>query len=139
MGQVKIQSPSIKDPAIIDPRYLDTQADQDAVVEGLDLAFTLGNSNALSYVRSVLLDPTKLLSRKDKLDYAKRTCMTYHHYVGTCRIGNDHLAVVDSDLNVRGIENLRIADASIIPVIPSTNTHVATLIVAEKASQLITG
>ena len=63
--------------------------------------------------------------------------MTYHHYVGTCRLGRDEEAVVGPDLKVRGVDRLRVADASVIPEITCTNTHVAALIVAEKAAQLL--
>ena len=136
-GRLTIRSPSVEDPASIDPRYLDTPADRDAFIEGLDLAANLGNSTALSLVRSSLLEPTPLRSAKEKLEFARMTCETYHHYVGTCRLGNDDEAVVGPELNVRGVDRLRVADASVIPEIPCTNTHVAALIVAERAAQFL--
>lgn len=134
-GSFAIRSPSMADRANIDPRYLDTQRDRDAFVEGLKLAHALGNSKALASVRSRLLQPTAVRSEAEMLDFARKTCATYHHYVGTCRFGADEEAVVSPSLKVRGVDNLRVADASVIPEIPCANTHVAALVVAERAAR----
>jgi choline dehydrogenase len=73
------------------------------------------------------------------LDYARQHGATVYHAVSTCRMGQDPLAVVGADLKVHGIAGLRLADASVMPTMPSANTNAATLMIAEKASDLIAG
>ncbi|EQD81554.1 hypothetical protein N599_35520, partial [Saccharopolyspora erythraea D] len=77
-------------------------------------------------------------TRDDIREFARRSVGTYHHQAGTCRMGVDELAVVDPDLRVRGIEGLRVADASIMPVVPSCNTNAPSIMIGEKAADLIT-
>jgi choline dehydrogenase len=75
------------------------------------------------------------------LDWARTKGITVYHMVGSCRMGpeTDPQSVVDNELRVRGLQNLRVADASIMPCMPSGNTNAATLMIAEKASDLILG
>jgi choline dehydrogenase len=70
-------------------------------------------------------------------DFIRRKAETIYHPVGTCRMGNDDDAVVDNELRVRGIQGLRIIDASVMPTVPSGNTNAPTIMIAERASALI--
>jgi choline dehydrogenase len=94
-----------------------------------------------NFVEAEQYPPSSAISDEDLLDFARRRGGTAWHLVGTCRMGpeSDPLAVVDDQLRVRGIANLRIADASVMPTIPSGNTQIPTMMIAEKASDLILG
>jgi choline dehydrogenase len=71
---------------------------------------------------------------EDLRDYMRRTAVTYHHQVGTCRMGIDEFAVVDPQLRVRGVDGLRVADASVMPAVVSGNTNSASLMIGERAA-----
>ena len=76
-------------------------------------------------------------SREDVRRYVRDTAITYHHQVGTCRMGADELAVVDPQLRVRGVEGLRVADASVMPTVTGGNTHAPTTMIGERAADLV--
>ena len=71
--------------------------------------------------------------------YLKKVCLVSHHPVGACRMGHDAMAVVDPQLRVHGIDGLRVADASIMPTVPGGNTNAPSIMVGEKAADLIRG
>jgi choline dehydrogenase len=76
-------------------------------------------------------------SRADIRAYIRQTATTYFHQVGTCRMGIDELAVVDPELRVHGVDGLRVADAAVMPVISSGNTHAPTTMIGERAADLV--
>ena len=77
-------------------------------------------------------------SNEDLAAYVRQNAQTYFHPVGTCKMGEDEMAVVDPQLRVRGVERLRVVDASVMPSIPRANTNAATIMIAERAADLIT-
>lgn len=123
---------------VIQPNYLDEVRDRTATVAGLALIRKIAAHPEMQrfIVREILPGP-EVTSEKALLDYAVRTGQTSWHPIGTCRMGNDADAVVDPKLRVRGIERLRVADASIMPTMVSTNTNAPTMLIGEKAADLV--
>ena len=141
-GFVQIRS---ADPAVtpsIQPNYLGDARDQEMIVRALRFARDLLPTRALApYFAGETLPGPSVQSDEDWLDFARRRGGTAYHLVGTCRMGpaGDRDAVLDPTLKVRGVEKLRVVDASVMPQVPSANTMAATLMVAEKAADLILG
>jgi choline dehydrogenase len=132
-GTLRLASADPAQPPLIDPGFLRDPRDQDRMEAGLALLRQAAADPA--FLKATEVWPGPETSR----DYIRRTLTSYHHPSGTCRMGTDPAAVVDPDLKVRGVEGLRIADASIIPIIPNANTNATVLAIAEKAADLITG
>lgn len=139
-GFVKIQSPDPNHLPLIQPNYLAAIADQHVIVKALRLARSYLHSEALS----PYIERDDFPAATDVTDEALLACAlerggTAWHFMGTCRMGpdGDPGAVVDASLRVRGIQNLRVVDASIMPTMPSGNTGAPTMMIAEKASDMI--
>jgi choline dehydrogenase-like flavoprotein len=125
---------------MIDPNYWSDTGDRSAAIEGLKMAREILRQPALQpFVKVERMPGVAATSVAALVDYAFRTCKTDHHPVGTCRLGTDQLAVVDPSLRLRGLHGLRICDASVMPRITSSNTNAPTIMIAEKAADLILG
>jgi choline dehydrogenase len=136
---------SSNDPHIlprIQPNYLSSSIDQRALIGGVRLARRLFRTDALKPYYDHEISPDPKLEREDELlDYARRMGSTVFHLTGSCRMGpsTDPTAVVGPNLKVHGLEALRVADASVMPSMPSANTNAATYMIAEKAADMILG
>jgi choline dehydrogenase len=115
--------------------YLETEEDRRTLTEGVRIALEMGSRPALRRLRTGDLAVPESGSDRDVLDFLRRWCHTVFHPVGTCAMGS----VVDAELRVAGVEGLRVADASVMPTVPRGNTNAPTIMVAEKASDLIRG
>ncbi|MCA8064289.1 GMC family oxidoreductase [Burkholderia sp. AU38729] len=136
-GSVKLRSADPLDAPLIDPAFLEHDDDLEVLVDGYKLTRRLMAAPAMA--RFVTEDVFASRSRSDddiRALLRERTDTVYHP-VGTCRMGNDALAVVDSQLRVRGTEGLRVVDASIMPTLVGANTNAPTIMIGEKASDLI--
>jgi choline dehydrogenase len=139
-GFVRARTADPEDAPAIQPNYLSAVADQRAIVEGLRWCRRFLATDALRPYRGPETVPgTDVTTDEELLDYARQHGATVYHAVSTCRMGHDPRAVVSFDLKVHGMAGLRVVDASVMPTMPSANTNAATLMIAEKASDLIAG
>jgi choline dehydrogenase len=137
-GSLRLASADPEAPPLIDPAYLACDVDTDALVVALELCREIGGQKALAHWRGSELYPGPGVRTAQELrEYARSTAITYHHQVGTCKMGVDADAVVDPQLRVRGVEGLRVADASVMPSVSSGNTHAPTVMIAERAADLV--
>ncbi len=140
VGTVTARSRDPLDPPAIDPRYLTDPSGQDVrtLIHGLRLARrVLAQQPLASFVDEELLPGAGARSGDDLLAHLRARSQTLYHPVGTCRMGTDLFAVVDPELRVRGLDRLRVVDASVIPRLPSGHTNWPTVMVAERAADLV--
>ncbi len=135
-GTVRLASADPAAPLVVDPNYFAEQADIDAYVESVELATAIGNGKGFDGMRKQQVSIPGA-GRAQVIDYIRANAATYFHFVGTCAMGSAQTAPVDENLRVRGIRRLRVADASVMPVIPCCNTNAPTLSLAERAAELI--
>ncbi len=139
-GSVHIKSPAHDSHPAIRPNYLSDPLDQQTAVAGLRWARELAEQPALAkYIEHEMEPGAGLQSDEALLDYARESGGTIYHPVGTCKMGpdGDKMAVVDDQLRVRGVEALRVVDASVMPRLVSGNTNAPTIAIAEKACDMI--
>lgn len=137
-GSVTLRSPDPLEPPSIQPGYLTSESDLQALVEGISLCRKVAQARAFDPFRGVERYPGAQVQGEAAIaDHVRTSALTGDHPVGTCKMGNDELAVVDASLRVRGIKGLRVVDASIMPTIVSGNTNAPTIMIAEKAADLI--
>ncbi len=137
-GWLQIRSPDPAQPPAIQPNYLSTQADRDTLVAGLRIARSvLRTAAAQEYIADEFLPGAATESDEDWLDHIAKTAGTTYHPTSTCMMGAQERAVVDPELRVHGVEGLRVVDASIMPAVVSGNTNAATIMIAEKAADMI--
>jgi choline dehydrogenase len=140
-GTITLRSADPQDKPIIDPRYLtdDAGVDRAALMSGLRMCAEIAKSPPLKGVIGTIARPLGATELDDEtLEKALNSLShTLYHPVGTCRMGSDDASVVDPDLRVRGVEGLRVADASVMPTIIRGHTHAPSVLIGEKAADLI--
>ena len=139
-GQLRLRSADPTDKPRIVTNSLTEPEDVAALVAGVKLAREIAAEEPLAAAAGRELFPGPDVQGDDDIeaDVRRRVELIYHP-VGTCRMGSDDGAVVDPELRVRGVEGLRVVDASIMPLIPGGNTNAPTIMVAERAADLIRG
>jgi choline dehydrogenase-like flavoprotein len=139
-GTLRLASADPRAAPLIDPNYWADPYDRAISIAGLRMAREIMRQEALKpFVLAERLPGPDKLSDDDLFEYACLHAKTDHHPVGTCRMGHDAGAAVTPDLRVRGIDNLRVCDASIMPKIVSSNTNAPTIMIGEKAADLVRG
>ncbi|MEM8840997.1 MAG: GMC oxidoreductase, partial [Pseudomonadota bacterium] len=137
-GHIHIQTPHADDHPKITPNYLSATADQLCAVRAVKFARAMTKTKALApFIVREHVPSNDPQTDEEILDVARQISQTIYHPTSTCRMGQDPDAVVDDRLRVRGLGALRIADASVMPAIVSGNTNAPTIMIGEKASDLI--
>jgi choline dehydrogenase len=137
-GEIKLRSANPADPPAVHPNYLTAETDQQTLVDGLKLCRRILSTGPMApYLASEFLPGPEAQSDSELLDHARRRGGTVYHPTSTCKMGIDPLAVVDPELRVRGVEGLRVADASVMPTVVSGNTNAATIMIGERCAELV--
>ena len=139
-GRVSLASPNPADAPVIDPNLLSHPDDFEPMLRALALSRRVFASPAFARYRAEEYQPGSEVTAEEELRaYIRRSAVTVHHPCGTCRMGGDGESVVDPQLRVRGVEGLRVADASIFPRLVGGNTNAPVVMIAEKAADMILG
>ena len=139
-GTVRLQSARPEDAPILRFNYLSTEEDKQAYRDGLRLTREIFQQPALAAYRGVELSPGAEVQTDAEIDdWVARSAETAYHPAGSCRMGSDEMAVVDSECRVHGLSGLRVVDSSIMPTVTNGNLNAPTMMIAEKAADLILG
>lgn len=137
-GHVTLKSADPFASPLIEPRYLEAEADLRTLVEGVKVARELAHTKALDVYRGAAVFE-RLGTDDEIVEHVRGAAETIYHPTGTCRMGDDASAVVDARLRVRGVEGLRVVDASVMPEIVGGNPNAAVIMLAEKAADAVKG
>ena len=139
-GSVRLASNKVTDPLLIDPNYMSTQEDFRVMREAIRLGLEAAEQPAFKPFHYREDTPgVQICSTKEIDDFIRDDAASAYHPCGTCKMGadTDDMAVLDSELRVRGVQKLRVIDASSMPSLPSANINAATIMLAEKASDIL--
>ncbi|MEX3007776.1 GMC family oxidoreductase [Hoeflea sp. TYP-13] len=139
-GTVTLRTANPADNPIVDPNFIAHPDDLKTSVEGIKISREIVNQPALGkYVKREHFPSSDVKTQSDYEEYARQYGRTSYHPSGTCKMGSDDMAVVDPQLRVRGLEGIRICDSSVMPSLIGSNTNAPTIMIAEKASDMIRG
>ena len=139
-GYIALKSLDPNVQPLIQPNYLSAQKDLDVMVKGVKMSREVINQKAFDQYRGTELNPgPDVQTDKEIEEFVRANAETIYHPVGTCKMGSDEFAVVDDKLRVRGVENLRVVDASVMPTLIGGNTNAPTIMIADKISDHILG
>jgi len=139
-GEIRLKSADPSRAPAIQPNYLQTGHDLDMMLECAHWSKEIFSQEAFSPYRDGFIFPEESVqSKAEQTDFIRRKAETIYHPIGTCKMGNDPMAVVDSELKVHGLENLHVVDASIMPTLVSGNTNAPVIMIAEKCAESMLG
>jgi choline dehydrogenase-like flavoprotein len=138
-GSVTLDSPDVRKPPVIDPNFLGDERDLEVLVKGVQMQQSIIESRPFDAIRGKMLYPVNRHDKAAIMADIRSRADTQYHPVGSCKMGpaSDPLAVVDARLRVRGLQGLRVVDASIMPTVCSGNTNAPTIMIGEKAAAMI--
>jgi choline dehydrogenase len=135
-GEVRLTGIDPDAALYVDPGYLREEADVRCLVQSLEMSLEVANATPFYDWRKAQIYPRKT-DRASLTRYVREVSETYHHHAGTCKMGIDATSVVDPELSMHGIDGPRVADASIMPAVVSGNTNAPSIMIGEKAADLI--
>lgn len=137
-GYLGIRDKHMATPPVIQPCFLSAEQDNEVLIYAMKKAMDVFEAPAFdAYRKGGLYLPDRNFSDESLLQHIRKSLETLYHPVGTCKMGNDAMAVVDSSLRVHGLDGLRVADASIMPDITTGNTNAPVIMIAEKAADML--
>jgi choline dehydrogenase len=137
-GWIRLASGDPLRAPLINPNYLGDRSDLDRLVQAIRLAREIMAASAfVKWCDHEVFPGPSVSSVAELREFARSTAESYHHQAGSCRMGLDDMAVVDPSLRVHGVAGLRVADASVMPAVPSGNCHAAILMIAERLADFI--
>ena len=137
-GSIHVSSNAPRTPPAIRFNFLTAQLDREVTLEAMRITRRIMAAPAMAGIAADEIAPGAALQGDDELlDWVRKNAETAYHPVGTCKMGTDPMAVVDEQLRVRGLEGLRVADASIMPTLTSGNTNAPSIMIGEKASRMV--
>jgi choline dehydrogenase len=139
-GSIHIKSADPAEAPAIRFNFLSSQHDRDGLLAAIRKGRDLMATSPLKELTGQEIAPgAHIQSDADMLEWVRNTAETTYHPVGTCKMGQDPMAVVDAELRVHGIEGLRVADASIMPTLTSGNTNAPCIMIGEKCAEMVLG
>jgi choline dehydrogenase len=137
-GWIRLASNNPFDKPLVNPNYLGAPSDLERLVQGVKIARQIFATRAFSpWIKQELMPGPAINSDAEYREFVRQNADSYHHQAGSCKMGSDAMAVVDPQLKVYGVEGLRVADASVMPTVPSGNCHAGILMIAEKVADLL--
>jgi choline dehydrogenase len=137
-GWIRLASSDPLDKPLVNPNYLSVAADADRLLQAVKIAREIFATKAFSgWVKQEVMPGPDVIGDERLRGFVRQFADSYHHQAGSCKMGMDNLAVVDPSLQVYGVQGLRVADASVMPQVPSGNCHVGITMIGEKVSDLI--
>ncbi|SHF90863.1 choline dehydrogenase [Streptoalloteichus hindustanus] len=137
-GRLRLRSSDPDEPPVLDPRIYTEPHDLEVMVDSVLMVRDIVNQPAMDSWRGTEIAPGLNVAERGRTrEFVRAATLSYHHQVGTCRMGVDSLSVVDPELRVHGVRGLRVADASVMPQAPTGNTTAPVVMIAEKAADLM--